>query len=143
MTQLEELNALIDAAKAITGSDSKTAEELGVSRGNISDWRKGRWKCPADVQAGLADIAGLDAEAMAVRAMLKNNEGTRLGQRLSRALGKLSPVIGVVAYFGGAAALGWTLMTSPTPPQAKTASESGNVYYVNYQELFAFRLIRG
>ncbi|WP_295542048.1 hypothetical protein [uncultured Pseudacidovorax sp.] len=117
---MNDLIFLIDAAKAITGSDSKTADALGVSRGNVSDWRHGRQPCSPEMQALLASIAGFDPAETALRAMTKKHEGSALGDKLARVLGKLSPATGVVAGFVGAVALAIFGLITPKPATAQT-----------------------
>lgn len=101
MEHLSQLIFLIDSAKAITGSDNKTAQLLGVSRGNVSDWRNGRNPCPPEMQALLASIAGFDPQQTALRALVERHEGTALGDKLMRVLGKPSLAIGAAAGFVG------------------------------------------
>ncbi|MDH6594347.1 hypothetical protein M2165_004236 [Variovorax sp. TBS-050B] len=127
MKHLQELNLLIDAASAIAGSDAKLALALGASRGNVSDWRKGTRPCPPEHQVLMAAIAGFDAQQVAARALVEKHEGTAMGDKLMRALGKPSLAIGAVGGFVGAVALAIFSMI-PLPSSAAPAEH--NVHYV-------------
>mgnify|MGYP001126476541 CR=1 FL=1 len=102
---LEELNLLIDQAKAVAGSDYKVAQAIGVTRMKISNWRHGHAPCPPEQQALLAALAGLDPQQTAIRALVQRHEGTPMGDKLMRVLGKPSLAIGAVAAFAGLNAL--------------------------------------
>lgn len=131
MKHLEELIFLIDAASAIAGNDNKLAAALAVSRGNVSDWRAGRRACPTEHQVLMAAMAGFDAQATAARALVEKHEGTPLGDRLMRALGKASRATGAVLGFVGASALAiYSLAPNPAHASAAEASRD-NVYKRN------------
>jgi len=103
-TKPDYLDQLITKAAEKAGSDYKLAQLLEVSRGNVSDWRKGRRPCPAAEQALMADIAGLDASAWGARALIAPHEGTEKGERLKQALKKaLLATGGAAALFGSSA----------------------------------------
>jgi DNA-binding transcriptional regulator YdaS (Cro superfamily) len=104
MKQLDELNFLIDAASLIAGSDNKLSALCGTTRMKISDWRKGRAPCPPEFQALMADIAGFNAQEMAIRALVSRHEGTPMGEKLMRVLGKPSLAIGAAIGSAGASA---------------------------------------
>jgi len=101
LTHLEELNFLIDKASAIAGSDNKLATMIGTTRMAVSDWRAGRRPCPPEQQALIAAVAGLDPQQTALRALVQRHEGTPMGDKLMRVLGKPSLAIGAVAAFAG------------------------------------------
>jgi len=100
----EYLDQLISKASAAAGSDYKLAAELGVSRGNIGDWKAGRRACPAGDVALMAELAGLDAEAWLARATVAQYAGTAKGERLARVLGKALLVTGAALAGSGASA---------------------------------------
>lgn len=128
MTNLEQLNVLIDKAAAIAGSDYKLAQSLEVPRQTISDWRHGRRTAtPAD-QALMAHVAGLDPVQVLARATVQQYEGKAKGDALMKALGKASRLTGAVAGFVGAVALAIFSMT-PNTGQARSL-EQHNVHYV-------------
>ena len=102
---LSSLNLLIDKAKSITGSDYKTAQELGVPFQAINAWRHGRRACVPEDQALIALIAGLDPTQVLARAMVEKYEGTPKGDRLMHALGKLLLVTGAASGSAGASAM--------------------------------------
>lgn len=127
MNHLDDLNLLIDQAAAIAGSDSKVTAALGIPRQLVSMWRKGARPCQPEEQALLAELAGLDPVATLARATVQYWEGKPKGDKLRRALGKLSPVTGAAAGFVGAIALAIFGLTNPTPAQATTHSDLDNV----------------
>lgn len=104
MTQLESLNQLIDMAKSIAGSDYKLAKLTGHTPQQVSDWRHGRKPCPPEDQALIAGVAGLNAEQVALRALVEKHEGTPKGDRLMRVLGKAFLATGAVIGSAGASA---------------------------------------
>lgn len=60
MQDLKRLNFLIDKASEIYGSDNQLALALDVHRQQVSDWRAGRKAPGTNLQARMAEIAGLD-----------------------------------------------------------------------------------
>jgi DNA-binding transcriptional regulator YdaS (Cro superfamily) len=80
-----ELIALIDKASAIAGSDYKLAQRMGISRGNVSDWRHGRKPCSLEDRFLLAAIAGENAVKELLTGMLQRHEGTPKGEILKQA----------------------------------------------------------
>lgn len=106
MQHLNELIFLIDAASQRLGNDAKLAAALGQNRSKVSDWRKGRQPCPPEMQALMAAAAGFNPEQVAIRALVEKHEGTELGDKLLRVLGKPSLVIGAALGSAGAAAHG-------------------------------------
>lgn len=110
MQDLQQLNVLMDAAKAIAGSDYKIAALLEVTPQTVSNWRKGKKPCPAADIALLASVAGLDAQQWLVRATIEKHEGTAKGDKLIRALGKASRAIGGISASAGVAALATCLI---------------------------------
>jgi hypothetical protein len=84
---LEELRALLDAVKALTGSDYATAQALDMPRETISMWRAGtRTAMPADWVL-LGTLAGLDPVEMLKIATIQQWEDKPKGQKLKDALG--------------------------------------------------------
>jgi DNA-binding transcriptional regulator YdaS (Cro superfamily) len=55
---LVQLKALIDEAAAIAGSQNKLAAAMGVTSGNVSEWRSGARHCPDKHVLQMARIAG-------------------------------------------------------------------------------------
>lgn len=100
----QDTQTLLDKAKAKTGSDYKTAHELGVSTGNLSDWRAGRTPMPAADVVLTAQLSGLDAVEWGSRAIAAQHEGTPKGAKLQKALKKALPAIGAVIVSSGASA---------------------------------------
>jgi hypothetical protein len=105
MEHLDDLNILIDKARSIAGNDSKLAAAIGTTRMKIWNWRKGIQPCPPEQQALIAQVAGFDPTTTLIRAVVEKHEGTELGDRLMRVLGKASRATGAVLGFGGASAL--------------------------------------
>jgi len=101
---LEELNLLMDKAKAITGSDSATARALGVVPQRVTNWRNGSATCQPSDQALIAHLAGLDPVTVLARATVMQYEGKQKGDLLMKALGKASLLTGVALGSVGASA---------------------------------------
>lgn len=99
MQQLIQVIFLIDSARVIVGSDAELARRLGVSRSRIGDWRSGRYPCPAEYQVLLAEISGIDPKDTALDALVSKHEGTTLGERLAKVLGRgaFAVVVGLPA----------------------------------------------
>lgn len=113
-TGLEELNRLIDSAKARAGNDTKLAKMLNTTSSRVSDWRHGRKTCQPEDQAVLASIAGMNAIEVLARATVKQHEGTPKGDLLMRALGKGFVATGAAIGSVGASAAE-TFSSIPTP----------------------------
>ena len=84
---------LLDKAKEVTGSDYKTAQQIHVSRMNVSAWRKGRAPIPIPDITLLSQVAGLDAVEWTARAVASMHEGTAKGAALQSALKKALPAM--------------------------------------------------
>jgi hypothetical protein len=102
MTQIDELNLLIDKAAAIAGSDAKVAALIGSHAQTVSNWRHGSKTCPPEMQALMAHVAGLDPLAELARATVRKFEGDKKGDLLMRALGKASLATGAALAGAGA-----------------------------------------
>ena len=100
-----QLNLLIDKAAAIAGSDYKLAQNLGVPRQHLSNWRTGVRACPIGEIVLMADIAGLQPDEWLAREIANKHEGTRKGERLTEALKKAWPAIGEALATSGKSAL--------------------------------------
>jgi len=85
---LQVVGNLLDAAKAMTGSDYRTAQLIKASRANLSDWRAGRRHMPAADVVLIAQLAGLDPVEWGSRAIQACHEGTEKGDALAEALKK-------------------------------------------------------
>lgn len=103
--QIDDINMLLDKAKESTGSDYKTSKLTGIPAQRISNWRHGETTMPAADVALVAHVAGLDASAWALRAMVAKHEGTAKGDRLMKAVGKALLATGAVVASSGAAAM--------------------------------------
>lgn len=93
---------LLDRAKKATGSDYKTAKALEVTPQRVSDWRHERQPIPVADVVLMAELAGLQPEEWAARAIVSQYEGTSKGDKLFRALGKALAVTGVALVSSGA-----------------------------------------
>lgn len=121
------IQQLLDEAKAATGSDYKTAQMLGITRGRLSDWRNGKQNPQPEDYALIAAIAGQDAEEALVSAVLRKHANTPKGERLVTALGKvLSAAHAAVAVFV-CASVGFL---APVRSEAAMVPMPDNVYYV-------------
>jgi transcriptional regulator with XRE-family HTH domain len=70
---MKTANQLLDAARlALRCSDYALARELGISRSQVSEWRKGKLAMPDRTVIRLAEMAGLDAAAALVAHHLEN-----------------------------------------------------------------------
>jgi len=85
---------LLDAAKAMTGSDYKTAKLIHAPRMTVSNWRSGRATMPAADVVLVAKLGGLDPVDWGCRAICAKYEGTQKGEDLREALKKVWEVIG-------------------------------------------------
>lgn len=129
MSTLDTVNALLDAAKLKTGSDYKTAKLLGRTSQEISNWRHGHKNPQPEDHALVAGLAGLDPEEALIRAMLEKHANTRKGEQLLSLLGNVLRRTGAAVTLLLFASVG-SVMT-PGNANAKTASSSDNVHYVN------------
>lgn len=91
---MSTINELLDAAKATTGSDYKTAQVLGITRQRLYAWRKGDQNPQPEDHALVAQIAGRDPMAAMARAVLEKHGDSPKGERLRSALGKSLQAIG-------------------------------------------------
>lgn len=92
--QSHEIPELIKRAAERAGSKSELGRQLGATPQRIYEWETGRRSCPPEDVALMADLAGLPAEVWLARATMWKHEGTPKGERLQKALGKYSRVIG-------------------------------------------------
>lgn len=104
MKELQTLNELIDKASSIAGSDGKLAKVLNVPPQHVSNWRHGLRNCSPEDVALMASLAGLNAEAWLIRAVVEKHQGTAKGDRLMQALGKGLLLTGAAIASSGATA---------------------------------------
>ncbi len=121
-TKPDYLDQLICRASAVAGSDYKLAQQLGVTRQNVSNWRHGKQKCPAGDVALMADIAGLDAEAWTARAVIASYGDTSKGKKIAGALKKAFAATGAASVLSGLAAMLIAFSVSFTPRPAEAAT---------------------
>jgi DNA-binding transcriptional regulator YdaS (Cro superfamily) len=112
--KLTDINLLLDKAEEMCGKDYRTAKQLGVAPQLVCDWRAGRKNPQPEDIALIASVAGLDAEAWALRAMVEKHEGTAKGDRLMKAVGKALLVTGAGIGSAGAHAAAIFSSTSET-----------------------------
>ena len=79
---------LLDAAKAMSGSDNQTAKRIFSSRQRISDYRAGRYALTIADTVLLAHLAGMDGTEWGSRAIEAQHDGTEKGVALFNALKK-------------------------------------------------------
>lgn len=84
---MSQLNVLIEKAAAIAGSEYKLAKMLHMHQPTICEWKTGKRRCsPAD-RAAIAAIAGEDAAAETIEAVIETiNLETEKGQKAKAAL---------------------------------------------------------
>lgn len=99
-----ELAELIELAQIRAGNHAKLAEQIGVPFQHVSNWKNGKRTCTPEDRALLAHAAGLDPTPFLVDAMVEKHEGTKKGEVLKRALGKLKRGAGVTLSYGVAGA---------------------------------------
>lgn len=126
MDKLTELNALIDKAAKVAGSDRKLAALLGEPPQRISNWRHGHAIAQPEDWALMAHVAGLDPVAELARATVAKHESKRKGDLLLKALGKASRLTGAVAASAGALVLVISGLIIPTQTRATEAHGVGN-----------------
>lgn len=97
---MKDLAELIDRASKVAGSDKKLSELIDSPQPHMSQWRKGARPCPPADVALMADIAGLNADEWALRAVAAKYEGTEKGEKLKRALKVSAATIGAVLSSG-------------------------------------------
>ncbi|MCY1168679.1 hypothetical protein D9M73_86820 [compost metagenome] len=93
MQAQEQLNALIDKAAHVVGSEAKLAKAMGIPQSHISNWKAGDRTCTPEDRARLAGFAQEDALQELVRAVLEKTAGTLRGDQLRKVLGKSLPQI--------------------------------------------------
>lgn len=117
---IDAINALLDAAKAKTGSDYKTAKLLGVTPAKVCDWRTDRQTAQPEDHALVAALGGLDAEEALIRAVIAKHADKPKGERLLSALGNVLRRTGGMVTLGFFASVG--LASSPPASPATTPS---------------------
>lgn len=132
MRDLPELNELIDRAKSIAGSDYKLAKMIGVPQSRLSNWRHGADTIPPADVALIAEVAGLDPVAWAMKAMVSKYQGTPKGDRLMHAVGKALRATGAALGSSGASAavIYLTAGSGALALLLRAAAASYDVYYV-------------
>lgn len=95
---------LLDAAKAMTGSDNQTAIRIFSTRQRLNDYRAGRQAVTVADAVLLAAVAGMDGVEWGSRAIEAQHEGTEKGAALSQALKKAWGPTGAELSTSGAAA---------------------------------------
>ena len=96
MYDLNLTQTLIDKAVKICGSRSEIARKLGIPQPHVPQWFSGSRKAQPHDVAALAELAGLDAIKFLAQAQLNELEGSKKGQVLAQALGKLALATGGV-----------------------------------------------
>lgn len=94
---------LLDAAKAVTGSDNATASAIGCGRSFISNIRAGRANMPARKAAQLAELVGADWQTgvlAALEAQASNDEERGFWSRLIKQSGKGLTVLAMAVVIG-------------------------------------------
>ena len=82
------LHTLIDAATAACGSAYKLSKHIGYSRNEVSGWRLDKRACPLEAQVFMAQIVGLDVDAVIHHALIEKHADTPRGEKLVSALRK-------------------------------------------------------
>lgn len=95
--EIELTKKLLDAAKAMTGSDNQTAIKAFTTRARISDYRAGRLNMTVADTVLIANLAGMDGVEWGSRAIEAQHAGTEKGAALSQALKKALAQTGAVS----------------------------------------------
>lgn len=82
------LHELIDAAAKQCGSAYKLAQHIGYTRMEVSGWRNDKRACPLEAQVFMAQIVGLNVDAVIHDALIERHADTPRGEKLITALGK-------------------------------------------------------
>jgi len=115
-----KISEYLDKAKAVTGSDGKTAEKIGVTKQAVSNWRQGTSHPDAHACANLADIIGAEElEIVAVNGM----ETEKTPERREYWKKKLAELGGIAASIFAAVILIVTPYPAEAAPAAKIASQ--------------------
>jgi len=93
----QTIGNLLDAAKAMSGSDYATAKQIRNTRQAINAWRKGTAGIPIADVVLLASVAGLDPVEWGSRAIQSAHDGTEKGTALAEALKKALEATGEAA----------------------------------------------
>lgn len=95
---------LLDAAKALTGSDSETGRKLGINQGNISGIRNGRRELSAAQAGEIAEMIGSPWINEALPRLAKKEKSAKSSRYW---LGKLQKrhAIGLMAVLVGLSAM--------------------------------------
>ena len=120
-----QLIELIDAASLIAGSDYKLAQQLGVSRHHVSNWRCGQKGCSIEYRALMASLANVDIDEVIHDALLEKHANTPLGERLLSALGNAAR--GVAATIVGLVSAACFV----TPDRVEAAPSTSGLSYDN------------
>lgn len=89
MQNRERLNSLIDRAASIYGSDGKLAAAMSTTRQTLSNWRHGHKEPSTEVQAKLAEIAGLDIGMHVAAAAIEKTGNEQAMQWLETQMAKI------------------------------------------------------
>jgi|GEM_PF-3389303 transcriptional regulator with XRE-family HTH domain len=89
MQDRQRLNFLIDKAASIYGSDGKLAGAMGTTRQTLSNWRHGYKEPSTDVQARLAEIAGIDVGMTVAAAAIEKTGNEQAIKWLESQLAKI------------------------------------------------------
>ena len=115
--RMKKLVQYIDDAKAITGSDYKTAQRMGVTRAAISRYRNGVGFPDEYGVFQLAEILGMDERELFIDLAMqkeKNPEKRHYWEKLGGVAAKIFLSLSVAVIF----------QVTPTPSQAATGLES-------------------
>lgn len=93
------------AAAQFGGNKSELARAVGASPQTLYNWEKGLRPCPVEKVALIAEAGNLPADQWLTRAVIWKHEGTELGERLKKALGKPTRAIGAALVLCIAVAL--------------------------------------
>jgi transcriptional regulator with XRE-family HTH domain len=88
---------MLDKAKERTGSDPKTAERIGISKGLVSQTRSGNRPLPPDACVELADLLGLPWHVVFAAAEAHHSKDEKRRQRWSERAGRFAAIACIIA----------------------------------------------
>ncbi len=95
MLETFQLIDVIAKAEQKAGSSTKLAAILGCAKADLSHWKSGKTRCPAEYVALMLTMNGMTFERASAEALLAANAHKKLGATLQRAAGKLTAIFSV------------------------------------------------
>ena len=142
---MKDVNEFLDAVKAVTGSDYKTKEALGIGSGLVSNWRNER-SFPSNRHViEMCEIASIDLK-QAILAIEVSREKKAMKREVYKYAGAATAMAGFATAgmmgFVAMIALAVTLvMTSPALKAAPSLIYSVDTLYIMLNSIAAMKVI--